>query len=412
VTGESAYPYARAALNVLSRLAVPAALFAGAFLVVYLGERLPLARLSAFLTHSALVGGAAVALVFRRGRALFALLTLTLAYAAQQTCLAQGLMTPAARAVYLLLTIFVPVNLALLAALPERGTINRNGAERLVVLLAEAAIIGVVVAVGGGALFDWVSGRFLPFGLGQLPHAGVLVVIAAVTAALAATIRTRSAVSAACAGAILAFVVAVHVPAANYTSSIFFLAAGLMVTIAVLHDAFRVASRDRQTGLPNRQALDDRLEALPRKYALAMVDIDRFGDFNTTRGSALGDQALKMVAARIQLAVGRGNAYRFGGEEFAVVLPRTNAAGAVSRLEALRHNVESYHLALRSPERERNTRRSRRAGGWKGSETLSLTVSIGVADNASGPVAPRAVLEEAERALYRAKEKGRNTVST
>ena len=69
-----------------------------------------------------LAGGAGIALVFRRGRALFALVTLLLAYGAQQIWLQQGLVTPVARAVYLLLTIFVPVNLALLAALPERGT--------------------------------------------------------------------------------------------------------------------------------------------------------------------------------------------------------------------------------------------------------------------------------------------------
>ena len=81
-------------------------------------------------------------------------------------------------------------------------------------------------------------------------------------------------------------------------------------------------------------------------------------------------------------------------------------------MEALRENVESYLLALRSPERAKATRRRRRPGGWKGSETtVSVTVSIGVADNSGRLAAPRAVLEEAERALNRAKEQGRNKVS-
>jgi diguanylate cyclase (GGDEF)-like protein len=210
----------------------------------------------------------------------------------------------------------------------------------------------------------------------------------------------------------VAFAVAAHVPAASYTFSIFTIAAGLMVTIAVLHDAFRVAFRDAQTGLPNRHALDERLQALPRKYALAMVDIDRFRDFNSARGSELGDHALKMVAWRIQHHVGRGNAYRVGGEEFAAVLPRSNVTEALIRLEELRENVESYLIAVRIPGREKSSKRARRPGGWKGSETtVSVTVSIGVADNAGRSITPLAVLEEAERALNRAKEQGRNKVS-
>jgi diguanylate cyclase (GGDEF)-like protein len=403
-----AYSYTYITLQVLSRLAPPVVLLALAFLLVYVGDTVTLARPSVWAA-AVLAAGAAIALFFRSGRALFALVTLLIAYASQQFWLQQGLVTLEARSVYFALAVFVPLNLALLAVLPERGTINRSGALRLAVIVLEAAVIGLTVAAGGG--FDWASGRFLPFGIGALPHAGVLVIVASVIAALVGAFRSRSAVSASCAGAIGAFVVAAHVPTASYTWSIFSMAAGLMVTIAVLHDAFRVAFRDKQTGLPNRQALDARMDALPRKYALAMVDIDRFADFNSAHGPELGDQALNMVAARIQHAVGRGNAYRVGGEEFAVVLPRVSAAHALPRLEAMRENVESYQLALRAPERARNTRRARRPGGWKGNDTVSLTVSAGVADNSDGPTTPQAVLEEAGRALQRAKELGRNRVS-
>jgi GGDEF domain-containing protein len=87
-----------------------------------------------------------------------------------------------------------------------------------------------------------------------------------------------------------------------------------------------------------------------------------------------------------------------------------SAEHALTRLEALRENVESYLLALRDPERARRTKRARRPGGWKGSDTVSVTISIGVADNRSGSAAPLAVLEEAQRALQRAKEQGRNRV--
>src|SRR5262245_49596985 len=106
-----------------------------------------------------------------------------------------------------------------------------------------------------------------------------------------------------------------------------------------------------------------------------MVDIDRFAALNATPGTGLASQALRTVAARNRLAVGRRNVPRSGGEEFAVVLPRTTAAAALPRLEALRDNVESYLIALRSPQRDRNSRRARRPGGWRGSDTVSVTIS-------------------------------------
>src|SRR5262245_51989371 len=110
-------PHAHIALQVLSRLAVPVTLLAVAFLMVYVGDTLalPLARAIVYVTYAVLAAGAAIALVFRRGRALFALATLLLAYVAQQIWLQEGLVTPAARAVYLALAVLVPLNLAVLA---------------------------------------------------------------------------------------------------------------------------------------------------------------------------------------------------------------------------------------------------------------------------------------------------------
>ena len=168
-----------------------------------------------------------------------------------------------------------------------------------------------------------------------------------------------------------------------------------MVTIAVLHDAFRVAFRDRQTGLPNRQrARRAAGGAAPQVHA-------RHGRYRPVRGIQrrpglrLGDQALKMVAARIQHAVGRGNAYRFGGEEFAWSCRgecgrRVAPAGGVARERrvlparpALPRAGEEYPArpAARRLEGQRDpvAHRQHRCRGQRG-----------------GALAPRAVLEEAD----------------
>ncbi|MBI2508623.1 MAG: GGDEF domain-containing protein, partial [Betaproteobacteria bacterium] len=214
------------------------------------------------------------------------------------------------------------------------------------------------------------------------------------------------------AGALIAFAVAVHVPTASVTQSIFISAAQLMVAIAVLQDTFRMAFRDELTGLPSRRALNERLAALGRTYTIAMLDVDHFKKFNDTYGHDLGDQVLRMVASHIAGVGGGGKAYRYGGEEFTVLFPGKEADEAMPHLEALRAEIESYQLALRGTDRPQKAKGSKRErGGWRGKDAVSVTVSIGVAARNDRRTTAAAVIQAADRALYRAKDKGRNQVS-
>jgi len=121
---------------------------------------------------------------------------------------------------------------------------------------------------------------------------------------------------------------------------------------------------------------------------------------------------LKMVAARIDEVSGGGKAYRYGGEEFTVLFPGKEIAQAVPHLEALRKEIESYRLALRASDRPKKVKRGKREkGGWRGKSAVSVTVSIGVAERNERLATPQAVIDAADRALYRAKEKGRNQLS-
>ncbi|HEY7742345.1 MAG TPA: GGDEF domain-containing protein [Burkholderiales bacterium] len=407
----------RALLRTFAPFAVALALIAAAFAFVTYSAALPasLAGVKVYGPYIVFALAAALAAAFNRGRALFALLALVMAYGAQQAWLQQGLNAPAARAVYAGLTVFVPAFLALLALLPERGTLNRHGAVRLAILGALAAFTAWVAVSGQSEITGWAYRKFLdpsPLTAGRIPQLGIAVIAASVLVTMAAALITRSAVSTGLAGAIIAFAIAAHVPTASVTFAIFTMAAQLMVAIAVLQDTFRMAFRDELTGIPSRRALNEQLAALPNRYTIAMLDVDHFKKFNDTYGHDLGDQVLKMVGAHIARVGGGGKAFRYGGEEFTVLFPGRDAEDAIPCLEAVREDIEAYRMALRGSNRPPRTRRAKRQrGGWRGRKGVAVTVSIGVAERNGRFDTPQEVIEAADRALYRAKEKGRNRLS-
>jgi diguanylate cyclase (GGDEF)-like protein len=164
-----------------------------------------------------------------------------------------------------------------------------------------------------------------------------------------------------------------------------------------------LARHDPLTGLGNRRSLQEDLEVLHarsqryrRGFALAMCDIDRFKAYNDTHGHQAGDQALRAVAATIaQELRGSDNVYRYGGEEFLLVLPEQNLDTALVAVERVRSAVE--RLAIPQP-----------AVGPGG----ILTLSAGIA--AFGPGAATTaeeLLQQADAALYRAKSAGRNQLA-
>jgi diguanylate cyclase (GGDEF)-like protein len=406
-------------LRTLTHFVVPAGLLGAAFVLVYHSGSLPpsLAGLKVYAPYFLFVVGAALAIGFNRGRALFALITLVIAYAAQQLWLQTGLVSLPARAVFAAITVFVPLNLALLAVVRERGIFNRHGVARLTFIAAQVVLTAWVASASQTEIAEWAYQKFLdaaPFSAGRIPQFAAAVIGLGVLTAMGATLAAGSPLAAAFAGAIVAFSIGAHVPNATVTYSIFIGAAELMVAVAVLQDTYRMAFRDELTGLPSRRALNERLAGLvsDSDYAVAMVDVDHFKSFNDTYGHDTGDQVLRLVAAHIDQVGGGGLAYRYGGEEFTVLFPGTGMEEALRHLEALREDIESYRLALRGADRPRKSKGSKRQrGGWRSKDTVSVTVSIGVAERNDRLETPQAVIEAADRALYRAKERGRNRVS-
>jgi diguanylate cyclase (GGDEF)-like protein len=157
------------------------------------------------------------------------------------------------------------------------------------------------------------------------------------------------------------------------------------------------ARTDDLTGLPNRRALDEEIgQALAaaqrsgRAFAVVMVDVDRFKFINDTHGHGVGDATLAAFSARLAGALrAPDRAYRYGGEEFCLLLADTDAAGARVLAERAReHITRPFEGAMRA-----------------------VTASFGVTAWQPGDTLDT-LFRRADRALYAAKSGGRNRVET
>jgi diguanylate cyclase (GGDEF)-like protein len=245
-----------------------------------------------------------------------------------------------------------------------------------------------------------------------VPQLGLVALALSFSIALTVWFVKRSTIDLGLAGAVIAFALAVNGVTSPNTFETFIAAAALILTVAVMQDTFRMAFRDELTGLPSRRALNERLASLGRRYTVAMLDVDRFKGLNDRFGHDVGDQVLKMVSARLVRVGGGGKVYRYGGEEFTVVFSGKSVDEALPHLEALREDIATYQLALRGPQRveEAKPDGKRRGIGVTG-RAVSVTISIGVAESDERLTTPEDVIQAADKALYRAKNRGRNQVS-
>ena len=176
----------------------------------------------------------------------------------------------------------------------------------------------------------------------------------------------------------------------------------LQAQLLAAREALRVqATHDGLTGLLNRTSLFEMLskelsrasrEALP--LSLLMLDLDHFKQINDTHGHGAGDAVLRETSLRMKTAVrGYDSVGRYGGEEFLIVLPGCDCESACTQAERVRESIagEAYHV---------------------GSQHLLVTCSIGVASRAFPSEADAdGLVREADLALYRAKNGGRNQVA-
>lgn len=163
-----------------------------------------------------------------------------------------------------------------------------------------------------------------------------------------------------------------------------------------------LASCDPLTGLANRRRLMElgvneckRTERFKHSLSLLMVDIDFFKSVNDTWGHQVGDRVICAVAdaCSARIRSGLDTVARVGGEEFVIVLPETDYPNALGVAESLRQAVAALHVPANDD------------GG-----EVTLTVSIGIATQSGGILSFEQLMNNADKALYKAKQTGRNTV--
>jgi diguanylate cyclase (GGDEF)-like protein len=190
-------------------------------------------------------------------------------------------------------------------------------------------------------------------------------------------------------------------------STLYLSTAALVLVVSFLDASHSMAFRDALTSLPSRRSMDRALTRLGGTYAIAMVDVDHFKRFNDRYGHAIGDDVLRMVGRHLARTPGGGRAFRYGGEEFAVVFPGRTADAVLPHVERVRKAVAETAFTVRAKPRKSAKGKS---AAPRATKTVRVTVSIGVAARSDRHPKPEDVVKAADKALYRAKKAGRNRV--
>lgn len=168
---------------------------------------------------------------------------------------------------------------------------------------------------------------------------------------------------------------------------------------------YEIARIDFLTGLFNRREFDIIIEREWRQrrrentpLSLLMIDLDSFKTYNDTYGHSMGDEVLQRFARILESCANRPSdlVVRYGGEEFAVILPNVDLDGAVHVAELIREQTEKHDIEHKASV-----------------VSPHITVSIGVAEaKGESKISVAELVDKADKALYRAKENGRNRVCT
>jgi diguanylate cyclase (GGDEF)-like protein len=369
-----------------------------------------------FYYVAAFTGGLLLAWRFNSSRILFSLLTLLLAHRAVDFFASGNVRTGPGHTAVLFASVLVPLNFAVFALMRERGLIIAGIAPRFGLLFLESVVVAVACRPENSSAAPHASAS------SNIPIWLLLSFVAAILIFIRRFLQTHKPIEPGFAWSTAAvFLWLEYVPLGRHADA-YVSTAGLIIAAALIETSYVLAYHDELTGIRGRRAFNESLLSLDQQYAIAIVDIDHFKKFNDTYGHDVGDQVLCMVASRISKVTGNGQAFRCGGEEFAVIFREMSAKDAFDHLEVLRETIQNSTFRVRTTERRTAPRPGepdRRKPGKKKAaapaltmppDRVSVNVSIGVAEPSTRCRQPEQVIQAADQALYRAKQKGRNRV--
>lgn len=360
-------------------------------------------------------GGLLLAWRFNSSRILFSLLVLLLAHRAVEFFSAGQVHSGPGRTVVVLAALLIPINLIAFASMRERGLVIAGIAPRFGLLFLESVAVAVLCRPENSRAVAHPSTAPVPLWV-------FLSFVAAVVVFIARFFQTRKPIEPGFVWSLAAVFLWLEFAPVGKMADAYVATAGLILAASLIETSYVLAYHDELTGIRGRRAFNEALLSLDQQYSIAIVDIDHFKKFNDTYGHDIGDQVLCMVASRLAEVQGGGQAFRCGGEEFAIIFRNTSAKDAFERLDSLRQTIQNSNFRVRGmerrnapraaePERRKPARKKASpAAASPPADQLSVTVSIGVAEPSTRNRQPEQVINAADQALYRAKNDGRNRV--
>lgn len=332
--------------------------------------------------------------------------------------------------IFLLISIFIPLNVLIFSFLSERGIVSLWGFIRLVFILSQVYVGYQLIQSENLAWVDYVKRPLISLDYkihSSVPQVSLILFILTIIALFIRVILYQSVLDASFLSVLILSAYGLLIGAKFYP--LIFTMVGVILIVTILRATYFMAFYDELTRLPSRRALGQDMMKLGMKYTIAMLDIDFFKKFNDKYGHDTGDDVLRVVASIIKDVGGGGKAYRYGGEEFTILFSGKNIEAALPYLEELREAVALNGFTISGKQTTKNgTKRKKRSKGKlfaskskkrnRGTSLIShnakkvrITVSIGVAQKNENSRTTDSVIKEADKALYRAKKKGRNCVS-
>jgi len=403
----------------------------------------------AFYYVGVFVAGLLLAWRFNSSRVLFSLLVLLLAHRAVDFFSAGSVptgysLTGPGRMAVALAALLIPLNFIAFASMRERGLVIAGIAPRFALIFFESVVFAVLCRPENSPANSHQAGA------GAIPLWILLSFVAAIAVFIRRFFQTRKPIEPGFVWSLGAVFMWLQFAPVGKVAEAYVATAALILGASLIETSYVLAYHDELTGIRGRRAFNESLLSLDQQYAIGIVDIDHFKRFNDTYGHDVGDQVLCLVAKRLSQVGGDGQAFRCGGEEFAIVFRNTSAKEAFEHLDALRRMIETsaFHVrgadrrAAQSAEAGEDPRKDLRAGNSdrrksakkktsaaglrrdgrirpssgaqprvnQQADHLSVTVSIGVAEPSTRYRQPEQVIQAADQALYRAKHKGRNRV--
>jgi len=452
-------------LRTLKALALPGGIVLLAAGIVFNGAFgvIPPAAIG-FYYYAVFAAGILLALRFHSSRVLFVLLTLLLAHRALEFFSAGRIASVGPGFIALqAVTFLLPLNFIFFSLSGEQGATLPALAPRLALLFFESVFVAVACRPGATTGPAFLRPSFLgSVSWTRIPTLALLAFVAALTVLLLRFLLRGKPTESGLLWTLVATWLSFQAGGVGTVATAYLATAGLILVSSIIENSYLLAYHDELTTLPGRRAFNDAVFHLEEPYAVAAVDIDHFKKFNDTYGHDTGDQVLRLVAAKLAAVTGGGRAYRVGGEEFSILFPGKSVKEVLPHLESLRSAIEVSDFHLRGGPDRRITATGERSGSPIGpsrnrgkqespgedfhgldrsavdrrtrtrrtpasrsrarstrlipTETanhrLSVTVSIGVAQPDARARSAEQVIQAADKALYRAKQAGRNRVES